>query len=499
MRLDYRLDRHRPAARTLAKHTTPTRDEIARLFGEKHSPVWGVDGDKDEQPRSPVGGRAPKEGRELRKLVLSDLSSDIRVLLVKLAERFLSAQHGEPWPQARDRCGAAPRAEDLDLYAPLARWIGMEERHSASSQEMAFAELNPGTGRASVLARQDYRRVRVASGWAQIEASWSRRRRTAARRTRGSRCARKMPYSIWRKCRPRKGSFEQLATCMAFRILVADIASATRRLGLLHGATTGAAQRFKGLNIWSPRPKLAIASCTTAWIGPLGQRIEIQSSPTEEMKEDQAERGVRRALDLQAGRDVDRRAASMPGCAADDILDKAPNARSSRGTPSSRCPGQVFCFTPKGKLMSVAARRTPIDFAYAVHSQVGDHLRRLQEQRPHAAAAHPRLHNGDRSRSALERARRRRRPGSASSSPARPKARAADTFRTRQRAAYIQLAATMLDRAPRTKEGHGAPERKASTACNVRAIQAGEHRRPGRRRRRGMGGAREVLTGVYLA
>src|SRR5215467_3243984 len=130
--------------------TDATREEIAGLFGEEIARL--VDG-VTKLSRLEVQSESTKEAENLRKLVLA-MSSDIRVLLVKLADRLLNMrtlQHIKD-PARRNRIAR----ETMDLYAPLATRIGMENV-KRELEELAFAELNPD-GRASVLARQGYLR-----------------------------------------------------------------------------------------------------------------------------------------------------------------------------------------------------------------------------------------------------------------------------------------------------------------------------------------------------
>src|SRR6266850_665996 len=340
--------------------TDATRDEIARLFGENIARL--VDG-VTKLSRLEVQSESTKEAENLRKLVLA-MSSDIRVLLVKLADRLHNMRtlgHIKD-PVRRKRIAR----ETMDLYAPLASRIGMENV-KRELEELAFAELNPD-GRASVLARQDYLRERGERLVPQIEAELVKTLKDGGLAAQVS-GREKMPYSIWRKMQQKNVSFEQLADIMAFRIIVADTAQCYQALGLLHGSYQVLPQRFKDY-ISVPKPN-GYRSLHTGVIGPLGQRIEIQIR-TAEMQE-QAERGVAAHWVYKQGGP----ATDAPQYAwlrsLVDILDKAPNAEEFlEHTKLEMFQDQVFCFTPKGKLIALPRGATPIDFAYAVHSQVGD-------------------------------------------------------------------------------------------------------------------------------
>jgi GTP diphosphokinase / guanosine-3',5'-bis(diphosphate) 3'-diphosphatase len=340
--------------------TDATRDEIARLFGESVARL--VDG-VTKLSRLEVQSESTKEAENLRKLVLA-MSSDIRVLLVKLADRLhnMRTLHHIKDPARRRRIAL----ETMDLYAPLASRIGME-KVKRELEELAFAELNPD-GRASVLARQDYLRERGERLVPEIEAELIKTLKEGGLTAQVS-GREKTPYSIWRKMQNKNVSFEQLADIMAFRIIVSDVAQCYQALGLLHGSYQVIPGRFKDY-ISVPKPN-GYRSLHTGVIGPLGQRIEIQIR-TEEMQ-DQAERGVAAHwIYKQGGPSTDAPQYAWLRSLI-EILDKAPNAEEFlEHTKLEMFHDQVFCFTPKGKLIALPKGATPIDFAYAVHSQVGD-------------------------------------------------------------------------------------------------------------------------------
>src|SRR3954453_10969359 len=339
--------------------TDATRDELARLFGEDIARL--VDG-VTKLSRLEVQSETTKEAENLRKLVLA-MSSDIRVVLVKLADRRhnMRTLHHITDPARRRRIAR----EAMDLYAPLATRIGME-RVKRELEELAFAELNPD-GRGSVLARLGYLREKGEQIVPQVEAELVKTLKDGGLDAQVS-GREKTPYSIWRKMQQKNVSFEQLADIMAFRIIVADTAQCYQALGLLHGGYQVLPQRFKDY-ISVPKPN-GYRSVHTGVIGPHGQRIEIQIR-TAEMAE-QAERGVAAHwIYKQGGPSTDAPQYAWLRSLI-DILDKAPDANEFlEHTKLEMFQDQVFCFTPKGKLISLPRGATPIDFAYAVHSQVG--------------------------------------------------------------------------------------------------------------------------------
>lgn len=461
--------------------TDATRDEIAGLFGEDIARL--VDG-VTKLSRLEIQSESTKEAENLRKLVLA-MSSDIRVLLVKLADRLhnmRTLRHIKE-PARRKRIAR----ETMDLYAPLASRIGME-KVKRELEELAFAELNPD-GLTSVQARLGYLRERGERLVPQIEAE------LVKCLTDGGLNAQiqgreKTPYSIWRKMQTKNVSFEQLADIMAFRIMVADVAQCYQALGLLHGSYQVLPQRFKDY-ISVPKPN-GYRSLHTGVIGPLGQRIEIQIRTAE--MQDQAERGVAAHwIYKQGGPSTDAPQYAWLRSLI-DILDKAPNAEEFlEHTKLEMFQDQVFCFTPKGKLIALPRGATPIDFAYAVHSQVGDtcvgskingRMLPLRTQ----------LANGDQVEIVTSRAQTPSPTWERFVVTGKAKAAIRRFVRTRQREQYIQLGKSLLDKTFH-EEGYEVTEKgldgvranfkQTATDDLIAAVGAG------------LVGAREVLTAVY--
>jgi GTP pyrophosphokinase len=461
--------------------TDATRDEISGLFGEDIARL--VDG-VTKLSRLEVQSESTKEAENLRKLVLA-MSSDIRVLLVKLADRLhnmRTLQHIKD-PARRRRIAR----ETMDLYAPLASRIGME-RVKRELEELAFAELNPD-GRASVLARLGYLKEKGDELVSEVEAELTKTLKAGGLDAQVS-GREKTPYSIWRKMQRKNVSFEQLADIMAFRVIVADIAQCYQALGLLHGAYQVVPARFKDF-ISVPKPN-GYRSLHTGVIGPGGQRIEIQIRTAE--MQDQAERGVAAHwVYKQGGPSTDAPQYAWLRSLI-EILDKSPNAEDFlEHTKLEMFQDQVFCFTPKGKLIALPRGATPIDFAYAVHSQVGDTCVGAKIN-GRMLPLRTQLANGDQVEIVVSKAQ--------SPSPTwerfavTGKARAAIRrfIRTRQREQYLQLGRSLLDRTfheegyevtDKGLDGVKANFKQAGTDDLIAAVGAG------------LVGAREVLTAVY--
>jgi guanosine-3',5'-bis(diphosphate) 3'-pyrophosphohydrolase len=461
--------------------TDATRDEIASLFGEDIARL--VDG-VTKLSRLEIQSESTKEAENLRKLVLA-MSSDIRVLLVKLADRLhnMRTLHHIKEPARRRRIAR----ETMDLYAPLASRIGMENV-KRELEELAFAELNPD-GRASVLARQGYLRERGDKLVPQIEVELVRTLKEGGLDAQIS-GREKTPYSIWRKMQTKNVSFEQLSDIMAFRIIVADVAQCYQALGLLHGRYQVLPQRFKDY-ISVPKPN-GYRSLHTGVIGPLGQRIEIQIR-TEEMQ-DQAERGVAAHwIYKQGGPSTDAPQYAWLRSLM-DILDKAPNAEEFlEHTKLEMFQDQVFCFTPKGKLIALPRGATPIDFAYAVHSQVGDTCVGAKIN-GRMLPLRTQLSNGDQVDIITSKAQTPSPTWERFVVTGKAKAAIRRFIRTRQREQYIQLGKSLLEKAFH-EEGYEVTEKglegvrinfkQASTDDLIATVGAG------------LVGAREVLTAVY--
>jgi GTP diphosphokinase / guanosine-3',5'-bis(diphosphate) 3'-diphosphatase len=461
--------------------TDATREEISGLFGEDIARL--VDG-VTKLSRLEVQSESTKEAENLRKLVLA-MSSDIRVLLVKLADRLhnMRTLHHIKDPARRKRIAR----ETMDLYAPLASRIGMENV-KRELEELAFAELNPD-GRASVQARLGYLRETGDKLVPEVEGELVKTLREGELEAEVS-GREKTPYSIWRKMQQKNVSFEQLADIMAFRIIVDTVAECYQALGLLHGKYQVVPARFKDY-ISVPKPN-GYRSLHTGVIGPLGQRIEIQIR-TREMQ-DQAERGVAAHwIYKQGGPSTDAPQYAWLRSLI-EILDKAPNAEEFlEHTKLEMFQDQVFCFTPKGKLIALPRGATPIDFAYAVHSQVGDTCVGAKIN-GRMLPLRTQLSNGDQVEIVTSKAQTPSPTWERFAVTGKAKAAIRRFIRTRQREQYLQLGKSLLDKAFH-EEGYEVTEKgldgvkanfkQASTDELVAAVGAG------------LVGAREVLTAVY--
>jgi GTP pyrophosphokinase len=344
----------------LVEDTETSLDDIERLFGKDIARL--VDG-VTKLTRLELQSEQTRDAENFRKLVLA-MSEDIRVLLVKLADRLHNMQtlrHVQS-PEKRRRIAR----ETMEIYAPLAERIGMQ-RFKDELLDLAFAELNPD-GRDSILARLEFLKrrgddlppliidqLKCCLAEDGIESWVSGRMKT--------------PYSIWNKMQHKDVAFEQLSDIMAFRVVVAGVTECYQALGVLHSRYPVVPGRFKDY-ISTPKPN-GYQSLHTGLIGPERQRIEAQIR-TREMH-DIAEFGVAAHWKYkQADRKVDGRQYRWLRELL-DILDHVSNPEEFlEHTKLEMFQDQVFCFTPKGDLIALPSGATPVDFAYAVHSEVGD-------------------------------------------------------------------------------------------------------------------------------
>src|SRR5580700_10520454 len=340
--------------------TVATLDDIERLFGPEIARL--VDG-VTKLSRLELQSDQTKQAENFRKLVLA-MSEDIRVLLVKLADRLHNMETLRFIGSADKRRQIA--RETMDIYAPLAERIGMH-RMKDELEDLAFAELHPDA-RASITARLGFLRDRGGNIVPRIVDELTRKLAESGLTATVS-GREKSAYSIWRKMQRKDVPFEQLADIMAFRVLVNDIGECYHALGVIHSAYHVVPGRFKDY-ISTPKPN-NYRSLHTGVLGPERQRIEIQIR-THEMHE-VAELGVAAHWTYKQGAPKTEGKQYRWLRELLDILEHASGPEEFlEHTKLEMFQDQVFCFTPKGDLIALPRGATPVDFAYAVHSQVGD-------------------------------------------------------------------------------------------------------------------------------
>ncbi len=320
-----------------------------------------------------------KQAENFRKLVLA-MSRDIRVLIVKLADR-LHNMRTLHYVQRQDRRERIAH-ETMDIYAPLAGRIGMD-KVKTELQNRSFAELEPEAN-STIQARLNYLRGQGADVIEEVRLELARLCRDADVALIEVKGREKSPFSIWEKMQKRNVAFEQLSDIMAFRILVPTREACYVSLGAVHGAYSVIAGRFKDY-ISTPKANGYQSLHTGVTLRhPRNQKIEVQIR-TPEMH-DVAENGVAShwvykdapgEQDLPGSSGIGSVVSSLRRMRwVQDLLEIIENSAAPdeflENTKLELYQDQVFCFTPKGQLIQLPRGATPVDFAYAVHSQVGD-------------------------------------------------------------------------------------------------------------------------------
>jgi GTP diphosphokinase / guanosine-3',5'-bis(diphosphate) 3'-diphosphatase len=365
---DLKLDDATIAAALLhdtIEDTEATRAEIDSLFGRDIGTL--VEG-LTKLKKLDLVTKEAKQAENLRKLLLA-IADDVRVLLIKLADRLHNMRTlGYMPPEARRRAAE----ETLDIYAPLAGRMGMHEMRE-ELDDLAFRELYPEAYDV-VTARLNALTERSKLLISEIEKQLTKK---LADRGIDARVVgrRKRAYSIWRKMERKSVGFEQLSDIFGFRVLVKTLADCYQALGVVHSTWPMVPGRFKDY-ISTPKGN-DYRSIHTTVIGPSKQRVELQirtvamheiaeygiaahalykdsaGSPTELLsRESTAYAWLRRTIELLA-----------EGSNPEEFLEH---------TKLELFHDQVFCFTPKGKLIALPRKATPIDFAYAVHTDIGN-------------------------------------------------------------------------------------------------------------------------------
>ncbi|MBS7791947.1 bifunctional (p)ppGpp synthetase/guanosine-3',5'-bis(diphosphate) 3'-pyrophosphohydrolase [Roseococcus sp. SDR] len=338
--------------------------EIEKRFGPEIARL--VDG-VTKLSRIEVQSERTKQAENLRKLLLA-MSEDLRVLLVKLADRLHNMRTIGFVTKPESRLRTA--RETLDIYAPLAERIGMEALKT-ELETLGFRELNPDAW-ATIAQRLTYLRGRSADIIPEIEAELREALEINNVPVEEVSGREKSPYSIWRKMQAKNVAFEGLSDVMAFRIIVPERAHCYMALGAIHDAFKVIAGRFKDY-ISTPKTN-GYQSLHTGVLLP-GRRdeakIEVQIR-TREMHHI-AEYGLAAHWVYKQGGQA-AAAKSYPWVRALlDILETEPEVQDAMEATKLELHRElVFCFSPKGDLIELPQGATPVDFAYHVHSQVGD-------------------------------------------------------------------------------------------------------------------------------
>ncbi|WP_166294466.1 RelA/SpoT family protein [Bradyrhizobium sp. 2S1] len=345
--------------------TEATRAEIDHVFGHEIGAL--VEG-LTKLKRLELVSREAKQAENLRKLLLA-IADDVRVLLIKLADRLHNMRTLEFVPPASRRRIAD---ETLDIYAPLAGRMGMQEMRE-ELEDLSFFVLDP-EAYAVVKQRLDALAERNRNLIGEIESQLSKnlQKNGITARVFGRR---KQPFSIWTKMERKSVGFEQLSDIYGFRVILDDVGACYRALGIVHTTWPVVPGRFKDY-ISTPKQN-DYRSIHTTVIGPGKQRVELQIR-TEEMNQI-AEFGIAAHAFYKegAGSPHERMKHESNAFAwlrhTIGILSESANPEEFlEHTKLELFHDQVFCFTPKGKLIALPRNANVIDFAYAVHTGVGN-------------------------------------------------------------------------------------------------------------------------------
>ncbi len=346
--------------------TAATREEIDHLFGPKIGAL--VDGLTKIKKLDFVSTKA-KQGENFRKLLLA-VAQDVRVLLVKLADRLHNMRTLHYVPEEKRKRIAE---ETLDIYAPLAGRMGMQGMRD-ELEDLAFRHLLP---EAHAMISRRLAEVTERSG--KIIQTIERDVMTLLRE-RGVPCEvkgrRKQGYSIWRKMERKSISFEQLSDIFGFRVIVERVEDCYLALGVVHTRWPMVPGRFKDY-ISTPKQN-DYRSIHTTVIGPGSQRAELQIR-TRTMHRI-AEYGIaahalyKDGLDSVVGGGLEQESLAYQWLKRTvALLTEEDNPDEFlEHTKLELFHDQVFCFTPKGRLIALPRGATPIDFAYAVHTGLGN-------------------------------------------------------------------------------------------------------------------------------
>ncbi|WP_298369077.1 bifunctional (p)ppGpp synthetase/guanosine-3',5'-bis(diphosphate) 3'-pyrophosphohydrolase [uncultured Bradyrhizobium sp.] len=345
--------------------TEATRAEIDNVFGHEIGAL--VEG-LTKLKRLELVSREAKQAENLRKLLLA-IADDVRVLLIKLADRLHNMRTLEFVPPASRRRIAE---ETLDIYAPLAGRMGMQEMRG-ELEDLSFFVLDP-EAYAVVKQRLDSLAERNRNLIGEIETQLSKnlQKNGITARVFGRR---KQPFSIWTKMERKSVGFEQLSDIYGFRVILDDVGACYRALGIVHTTWPVVPGRFKDY-ISTPKQN-DYRSIHTTVIGPGKQRVELQIR-TEEMNQI-AEFGIAAHAFYKEGAGSPHERLKHESNAfawlrhTIGILSESSNPEEFlEHTKLELFHDQVFCFTPKGKLIALPRNANVIDFAYAVHTGVGN-------------------------------------------------------------------------------------------------------------------------------
>lgn len=338
-----------------------TVEELEEVFGgEIASLVDGV----TKMSKLEFQSKEERQAESFRKMMLA-MSKDIRVLLVKLADRLHNMRTLDPMPrEARKRIAR----ETLDIYAPLAGRLGIY-RLRTELEDLALYYLEPETY--EFIERRRNEALKEREEFSELVSETILETFAKYNITGVIRGRTKDIYSIHRKMVTQNLDFDQIHDLTAFRIVLDNVSQCYAVLGLIHGLWKPVPGRFKDY-IAMPKNN-GYQSLHTTVIGPEGVRVEIQIR-TEEM-DLIAEEGIAAHWSYKEGRSLDDEDTKVIGWLR-QILDWQQDLDDPReffeNVRVDLYPDEVYVFTPKGEVKEFPKGATPLDFAYSIHTEVGN-------------------------------------------------------------------------------------------------------------------------------
>ena len=308
------------------------------------------------------------KAENIRKLILAT-SKDIRVLLVKIADRLHNMRTLDSISNNDKKIRIA--RETMEIYAPLANRMGMNHIRD-ELEDLSFQKLNPGA-RKLVVERLSVNKKSRENSFKKISSNFIKilKDNDVKVKILGRE---KTPFSIWRKMQSKRVSLEQLTDIIGFRVIADDVKTCYKVLGIFHSNWSAIPGRFKD---FISTPKINnYKSIHTAIIGPNKERVEIQVR-TQQMHEF-AERGIASHWMYKSSEKMSHLALKEYDWLRDlvEIMEKEKNIEHSlEFTKLQMFQDNVFCFTPKGEVIKLPRGATAIDFAYAVHTKIGETLK----------------------------------------------------------------------------------------------------------------------------
>jgi len=341
--------------------TRSTFEETGRRFGPEVATL--VDG-VTKLTNLQLSGTDTEQAENFRKLLLA-MSRDARVILVKLADRLHNMRTIKHLNGEKQRQKAR---ETMEIFAPLAGRMGMQWMRD-ELEDLAFSVLNP-EGRVSIMRR--FLKLQKETGDVVQKITLDIKAELARAGVGAEVVGRaKKPYSIWRKMQEKKLSFARLSDIYGFRILVDGKDDCYRALGAMHQRWIAVPGRFKDY-ISQPKSN-GYRSIHTTVSGRAGRRVEIQIR-TRQMH-DVAESGVAAHWSYRDGVRAGNPFAVDPTKWISDLTERLTSDSYDEFMEDVKLEmysDKVFCFTPRGDVVKLPLGATPLDFAYAIHTRIGD-------------------------------------------------------------------------------------------------------------------------------